>query len=108
MSSEAELYHQVRLFEREFRRRLDEGPKFDGAIVSRFGLTWSQGGLTLSEKRHAKQPDYHGSPDRQDSGLRACEQAGLHSVEDDGEGQPMTDVGNRIVWFKRRTSRSVP
>jgi sugar lactone lactonase YvrE len=30
------------------------------------------------------------------------ERAGLHSVEDAGEGQPMTDVGNRIVWFKRR------
>jgi hypothetical protein len=36
------------------------------------------------------------------------ERAGLHSVEDDGEGQPMTDVGNRIVWFKRSTSPSVP
>ncbi|MGA7931791.1 MAG: 6-bladed beta-propeller [Candidatus Sulfotelmatobacter sp.] len=35
------------------------------------------------------------------------ERAGLHSVEDAGEGQPMTDVGNRVVWFKRRTLRSV-
>jgi sugar lactone lactonase YvrE len=29
------------------------------------------------------------------------ERAGLHSVEDAGAGQPMTDVGNRVVWFKR-------
>ena len=29
------------------------------------------------------------------------ENAGLHSVEDAGEGQPMTDVGNKVVWFKR-------
>src|SRR5271170_2486058 len=28
------------------------------------------------------------------------ERTGLHSVEDDGEGQPMTSVGNRVVWFK--------
>ena len=28
------------------------------------------------------------------------EKAGLHSVEDAGDGQPMTDVGNRVVWFK--------
>src|ERR1700691_485710 len=28
------------------------------------------------------------------------ENKGLHSVEDAGNGQPMTDVGNRIVWFK--------
>ena len=35
------------------------------------------------------------------------EKAGLHTVEDAGEGQPMTDVGNRVVWFKRRSFRSV-
>ena len=29
------------------------------------------------------------------------ERAGLDSVEDAREGQPMTDVGNRVVWFKR-------
>jgi hypothetical protein len=28
------------------------------------------------------------------------EKAGLHSVEDAGDGQPMTDIGNTIVWFK--------
>jgi 6-bladed beta-propeller len=28
------------------------------------------------------------------------EPAGLHCVEDAGEGQPMTDVGHRVVWFK--------
>jgi DNA-binding beta-propeller fold protein YncE len=28
------------------------------------------------------------------------EKGGLHSVEDAGEGRPMTVVGNRIVWFK--------
>jgi len=27
------------------------------------------------------------------------EKAGLHSVEDAGDGQPMTDVGNTVVWF---------
>lgn len=31
------------------------------------------------------------------------EKAGLHSVEDAGEGQPMTDVGNKVVWFKRHS-----
>ena len=31
------------------------------------------------------------------------EKAGLHSVEDAGDDQPMTDVGNRIVWFERRS-----
>ena len=35
------------------------------------------------------------------------ERAGLHSVEDAGEGEPMTDVGNRIVWFRSRSLRSV-
>jgi DNA-binding beta-propeller fold protein YncE len=35
------------------------------------------------------------------------ERAGLHSVEDAGEGQPMTDVGNKVVWFKKRSVRSV-
>jgi 6-bladed beta-propeller len=35
------------------------------------------------------------------------ERAGLHSVEDAGESQPMTDVGNRVVWYKRRSLRSV-
>jgi hypothetical protein len=30
------------------------------------------------------------------------DRAGLHSVEDAGNGQPMTDVGNRVVWFKSR------
>jgi DNA-binding beta-propeller fold protein YncE len=35
------------------------------------------------------------------------ENAGLHTVEDAGEGQPMTDIGNRVVWFKRRSFRSV-
>ncbi len=29
------------------------------------------------------------------------EKSGLHTVEDAGEGQPMTNVGNRIVWFKK-------
>jgi len=28
------------------------------------------------------------------------ETKGLHSVEEGGEGQPMTDVGNKVVWFK--------
>jgi DNA-binding beta-propeller fold protein YncE len=28
------------------------------------------------------------------------EKGGLHSVEDAGEGQPMTNAGNRVVWFK--------
>jgi hypothetical protein len=28
------------------------------------------------------------------------EKGGLHSVEDDGEGHPLTNVGNRVVWFK--------
>jgi streptogramin lyase len=31
------------------------------------------------------------------------EKAGLHSVEDAGEDQPMTDVGNRVVEFKRHS-----
>ena len=35
------------------------------------------------------------------------EKAGLHTVEDAGEGQPMTDIGNRVVCFKRRAARSV-
>jgi len=35
------------------------------------------------------------------------ERAGLHSVEDAGESQPMTDVGNRVVWYKRRSLRAV-
>lgn len=35
------------------------------------------------------------------------ERAGLHSVEDAGERQPMTDVGNKVVWFKKRSVRSV-
>ena len=35
------------------------------------------------------------------------EKAGLHTVEDAGVGQPMTDIGNRVVWFKRRSFRSV-
>jgi hypothetical protein len=35
------------------------------------------------------------------------EKAGLHTVEDAGVGQPMTDVGNRVVWFKRRSFRGV-
>jgi streptogramin lyase len=29
------------------------------------------------------------------------EKAGLHSVEDAGNGQPMTDIGNRVVWFRK-------
>ncbi len=29
------------------------------------------------------------------------EKAGLHTVEDAGKGQPMTDIGNKVVWFKR-------
>lgn len=28
------------------------------------------------------------------------EKAGLHSVEDAGKDQPMTDIGNKVVWFK--------
>jgi hypothetical protein len=32
--------------------------------------------------------------------VQVKERAGLHCVEDAGKGQPMTDVGNRIVWFK--------
>ncbi|MEO6805044.1 MAG: 6-bladed beta-propeller [Edaphobacter sp.] len=28
------------------------------------------------------------------------EKAGLHSVEDAGNGQPMTDIGNRVVYFR--------
>ena len=35
------------------------------------------------------------------------ENAGLHSVEDAGQGQPMTDVGSRVVWFKKLSLRSV-
>jgi len=35
------------------------------------------------------------------------EKAGLHTVEVDGEGQPMTDIGNRVVWFKRRSFRGL-
>jgi hypothetical protein len=29
------------------------------------------------------------------------EKTGLHTVEDAGEDQPMTDIGNKVVWFKR-------
>ena len=28
------------------------------------------------------------------------EKGGLHCVEDDGNSQPITNVGNRVVWFK--------
>jgi hypothetical protein len=35
------------------------------------------------------------------------ENAGLHRVEDAGDGQPMTAIGNRFVWFKKRSLRSV-
>jgi sugar lactone lactonase YvrE len=28
------------------------------------------------------------------------EKAGVHSVEDAGGGQPMTNIGNKVVWFK--------
>jgi hypothetical protein len=31
------------------------------------------------------------------------EKAGLHSVEDAGDDQPMTDIGNRVVAFKRHS-----
>jgi len=30
------------------------------------------------------------------------EKAGVHSVEDAGGGQPMTNIGNKVVWFKSR------
>jgi streptogramin lyase len=30
------------------------------------------------------------------------EKVGLHSVEDAGNGQPMTDIGNRVVLFRNR------
>ena len=36
--------------------------------------------------------------------VAVSDRAGLHSVEEAGEGQPMTDVGNSVVWFKRRSS----
>jgi streptogramin lyase len=32
--------------------------------------------------------------------IPVIEKAGLHSVEDVGEGQPMTGIGNKVVWFK--------
>jgi hypothetical protein len=35
------------------------------------------------------------------------ENADLHTVEDTGDGQPMTAIGNRFVWFKKRSLRSV-
>ncbi len=35
------------------------------------------------------------------------ESASLHSVEDAGDSQPMTDAGNRTVWFKMRAVRIV-
>jgi 6-bladed beta-propeller protein len=38
--------------------------------------------------------------------VTVSERAGLHSVEEAGEGQPMTDVGNRVVWFKSSSLRS--
>lgn len=34
--------------------------------------------------------------------IPVTEKAGLHSVEDVGEGQPMTAIGNKIIWFKNR------
>jgi 6-bladed beta-propeller protein len=40
--------------------------------------------------------------------VTVSERAGLHSVEDTGEGQPMTSVGNRVVWFKRRWTEFAP
>jgi 6-bladed beta-propeller protein len=35
--------------------------------------------------------------------MPVSEKAGLHSLEDAGGGQPMTDVGNKVVWFKRHS-----
>ena len=32
------------------------------------------------------------------------EKGGLHAVEDDGQGQPITNVGNKVVWFKNHSS----
>jgi hypothetical protein len=32
--------------------------------------------------------------------VRVTETPGLHCVEVDRDGQPMTDVGNGVVWFK--------
>jgi hypothetical protein len=39
--------------------------------------------------------------------LPVNERAGLHSVEEVGEDQPMTDLGNKVVWFMKRSLRSV-
>jgi hypothetical protein len=30
------------------------------------------------------------------------EKAGLHCVEDGGDDQPMTNLGNKVIWFKGR------
>lgn len=34
------------------------------------------------------------------------EKGGLHTVEDAGDGQPMTNVGNKVVWFKSHSGAS--
>jgi hypothetical protein len=31
--------------------------------------------------------------------VTVTEKAGVHSVEDAGRGQPMTNIGNKVVWF---------
>jgi streptogramin lyase len=33
--------------------------------------------------------------------MPVTEKVGLHSVEDFGNDQPMTDIGNRVVWFRK-------
>jgi hypothetical protein len=33
--------------------------------------------------------------------IEVADEPSLHTVTDMGDGQPMTVVGNRVIWFKR-------
>ncbi|HEV2987099.1 MAG TPA: 6-bladed beta-propeller [Candidatus Angelobacter sp.] len=35
------------------------------------------------------------------------EKGGLHCVEDDGKGQPITNLGNKVIWFKSHSNAVV-
>jgi hypothetical protein len=79
---------------------LSEMPNLGEDVFAKTGSTWDTMGGGAAAKRAARLSwlgTQAGSQDRRDP---VTEPAGLHFVEDAGEGQPMTDVGLRVVWFK--------
>jgi streptogramin lyase len=87
---EGKFLGEIETFGRTYSLKLGADGTLWAGIAPLDAPTGAPGWLVKLDRRSGKILGY----------VPVTEQGGLHTVEDAGNGRPMTAIGNRVVWFK--------